>query len=78
VPSVRPIPYLAFWTRAEPDAFVEAGAPPASGTLITPTKKNESWIGGGDEQAPRVVSPLRPAFHDVAAHGAWRVYATCR
>jgi hypothetical protein len=77
VPSVRPIPYLAFWTRAEPDAFVETGAPPTSGTLITPTETNESWIGGGEDQPPRVVSPLRPGFHDVAANGAWRVYAAC-
>jgi hypothetical protein len=79
VPTIRPIPYLALWTGAEPDAFVEAGtAPPAAGTLVTPTETSESWAGGGGEgQPPRVLPPVPPGHAEVAANAAWRVHATC-
>jgi hypothetical protein len=78
VPTIRPIPYLAFWTGAEPDAFVEAGAAPPRGTLVTPTETSESWAGGGgDGQPPRVLPPVPPGFAEVAANADWRVYATC-
>ena len=78
VPTIRPIPYLALWTGAEPDAFVEAGAAPAAGTLVTPTETSESWIGGGGEgQPPRVLPPVPPGYAEVAANAGWRVYATC-
>jgi hypothetical protein len=79
VPTIRPIPYLALWTGAEPDAFVEAGpAPPPAGTLITPTEASESWAGGGGEgQPPRVLPPVPAGYAEVAANAAWRVYATC-
>jgi hypothetical protein len=79
VPTIRPIPYLALWTGAEPDAFVEAGpAPPPAGTLVTPTEGGESWAGGGGEgQPPRVLPPVPPGYAEVAANAAWRVYATC-
>jgi hypothetical protein len=79
VPTIRPIPYLALWTGAEPDAFVDAGtAPPAAGTLVTPTETSESWAGGGGEgQPPRVLPPVPPGHAEVAANAAWRVLATC-
>jgi hypothetical protein len=79
VPTVRPIPYLALWTGAEPDAFVEAGAtPPAAGTLVTPTETSESWAGGGGEGQPeRVLPPVPPGYAEVAANAGWRIYATC-
>jgi hypothetical protein len=79
VPTIRPIPYLALWTGAEPDAFVETGAaPPAAGTLVTPTETSESWAGGGGEgQPPRVLPPIPPGYAEVAANGAWRVHAAC-
>jgi hypothetical protein len=79
VPTIRPIPYLALWTGAEPDAFVEAGpAPPPRGTLVTPTETSESWAGGGGEGQPeRVVLTPPPGYAEVAANAAWRVYATC-
>jgi 4-amino-4-deoxy-L-arabinose transferase-like glycosyltransferase len=79
VPTVRPIPYLALWTGADPDAFGEVGAtPPAAGTLVTPTETSESWAGGGgDGQPPRVLPPVPPGYRVVAANGAWRVLTTC-
>jgi hypothetical protein len=78
VPTIRPIPYLALWTGAEPDEFAEAGAAPAGGTLVTPTETSESWAGGGGEgQPPRVVTPPPPGYAEVAANEGWRVYATC-
>jgi hypothetical protein len=79
VPTIRPIPYLALWTGAEPDAFVEAGAvPPAAGTLVVPSETSESWAGGGgDGQPPRVLPPIPPGHGEVAANAGWRVYATC-
>jgi hypothetical protein len=78
VPTIRPIPYLALWTGAEPDAFVEAGRAPGRGTLVTPTETSESWIGGGGEgQPPRVVVPPPAGYAEVAANADWRVYATC-
>ena len=79
VPTIRPIPYLALWTGAEPDAFVEAGGtPPAAGTLLTPTATSESWAGGGGAgQPPRVLPPVPAGYAEVAANAAWRVYATC-
>jgi hypothetical protein len=79
VPTIRPIPYLALWTGAEPDAFVEAGAaPPAAGTLVTPTATSESWAGGGGEgQPPRVLPPVPAGYAEVTANRAWRIYARC-
>jgi hypothetical protein len=78
VPTIRPIPYLAFWTETDPAAYVEAGAAPPAGTLVAPTERSESWAGGGGEdQPPRVIPPVPPGFREVAANGAWRVYATC-
>jgi hypothetical protein len=79
VPTIRPIPYLALWTGAEPERFVEAGqAPPAQGTIVTPTDTSESWAGGGGEDQPeRVVTPVPPGYAEVAANAAWRIYATC-
>jgi hypothetical protein len=78
VPTIRPIPYLAFWTGAAPDAFAEAGTAPPSGTLVTPTEASESWAGGGGEgRPPRVIPPVPAGFHEVAANDGWRVYATC-
>jgi hypothetical protein len=79
VPTVRPIPYLALWTGADPDAFAEVGAtPPAAGTLVTPTETSESWAGGGGEgQPPRVLPPLPPGYAEVAANAGWRVFSTC-
>ena len=79
VPTIRPIPYLALWTGAEPGAFVEAGsAPPAAGSLVTPTETSESWAGGGGEgQPPRVLTPVPAGSAEVAGNTAWRVHATC-
>jgi len=79
VPTVRPIPYLALWADTAPARFVEAGAaPPAAGTLVTPTETGESWAGGGgDGQPPRVIPPVPPGYAEVAANADWRVYATC-
>ena len=79
VPTIRPIPYLALWTGAAPDRFVEAGpAPPPQGGLVTPTETSESWAGGGGEGQPeRVITPPPPGYAEVAANAAWRVYATC-
>jgi hypothetical protein len=79
VPTIRPIPYLALWTGAEPDAFVEAGAaPPAAGTLVTPTETSQSWVGGaGEGQPPRVLPPVPAGYAEIAANRGWRVLSTC-
>jgi hypothetical protein len=78
VPTIRPIPYLALWSGAEPDAFVEAGTAPGRGTLVTPTETSESWAGGGGEGQPeRVQPPVPPGYAEVAANAGWRVYASC-
>jgi hypothetical protein len=79
VSTVRPIPYLALWTGAGPDAFAEVGAtPPTAGTLVTPTETGESWAGGGGEgQPPRVLPPVPPGYAEIAGNAAWRVYSTC-
>jgi hypothetical protein len=76
VPTVRPIPYIAFWADRSPADFAVEAQP--GGALVTPTESSESWVGGGGEgQPPRVIPPVPPGFAEVAANDAWRVYATC-
>jgi hypothetical protein len=74
VPTVRPIPYLAYWTDTNPAHYAEGAAE----TVVTPTETSESWIGGGGEGQPaRVVLPPPAGATPVAEDDAWRVYATC-
>ena len=78
-PTIRPIPYLAFWSGARPAAFTEAGGPAGSGaTLVTPSLESESYMGGGGEDQPqRVVVAAAPGQHVVARNRAWQVYSSC-
>ena len=80
VPTIRPIPYLALWTGAGAGRVRGGGRqrhqrrPAARG----PTGTSESWAGGGGAgQPPRVLPPIPPGYAEVAANGAWRVYAAC-
>jgi hypothetical protein len=76
VPTIRPIPYLAFWADTDPARFTETPAP--GGAFVTPTEMSESWAGGGGEgQPPRVIPPVPPGYAETAANAAWRIYATC-
>jgi hypothetical protein len=79
VPTIRPIPYLAFWSGARPADFTEAGGPAGSGaTLVTPTPASESYAGGGGEDQPeRVVVPPAAEQRLVAENRAWQVYSRC-
>jgi hypothetical protein len=78
-PTIRPIPYLAFWTGTRPAAFTEAGGPAGAGaTLVTPTLESESFMGGGGADQPqRVVVASAPGQHLVAQNRAWQVYSSC-
>jgi hypothetical protein len=76
VPTVRPIPYVAFWADRQPTDFAFEAQP--DGALVTPTETSESWAGGGGEgQPPRVLPPVPAGFAPVAANDAWRIYTTC-
>ena len=80
VPTIRPIPYLALWTDADPAAFVETGArrrrtPARSSRRRRPS---ESWAGGGGEgQPPRVVVAPPPGVGAGRADAAWVVASAC-
>jgi hypothetical protein len=79
VPTIRPIPYLAFWSGARPAAFTEAAGPQRSGaTLVTPTPESESYVGGGGEGQPqRVIVPPPPGRRLVAQNRSWQVFSRC-
>jgi hypothetical protein len=77
VPTVRPVPFVAYWADRRPRAIV-ARPPGARGSLISPTGASESWIGGGGAgQPPRVIVAPPPGYTPVASDAAWRIAANC-
>ena len=77
VPTVRPVPFVAYWADLPP-AAITASAPGPNGSVITPTGASESWIGGGGPGQPPRVELAPPAGYAVrSADEMWRVYAKC-
>lgn len=76
VPTVRPVPFVAYWADVRP-ADVRAEPPAGHGSLISPTPASESEIGGGGAgHPPRVVVAAPPGSRPVAANAAWAI--TCK
>ena len=77
VPTVRPVPFVAYWADVPP-AAITASAPGPDGSLITPTGASESWIGGGGPGQPPRVEVAPPAGYALrSADEMWRVYTKC-
>ena len=77
VPTVRPVPFVAYWADVRP-ADVIAEPPNGRGSLISPMPASESAIGGGGTgNPPRVVVAPPPGSRPVAADAAWVITATC-
>jgi hypothetical protein len=73
VPTVRPVPFVAYWAGLRPDG-VHAEPPAGPGALIGPTPASESEIGGGGEgHPPRVLVAPPPGSRPVAADAAWAI-----
>ena len=73
VPTVRPVPFVAYWADVRP-ADVRAERPAGHGSLISPTPASESEIGGGGAgHPPRVVVAAPPGARPVAADAAWAI-----
>ena len=77
VPTVRPVPFVAYWADRRPREVV-ARPPAPRGSLISPTGESESWIGGGGPGQPPRVQVAPPAgYAPVASDAAWRIDAMC-
>jgi hypothetical protein len=77
VPTIRPVPFVAYWAGLPPDAII-AAPPGPGGSLITPTGASESWIGGGGPgQPPRAEVAPAAGYALRSENEGWRVYAKC-
>jgi len=77
VPTIRPVPFVAFWAGLEP-AQVVATPPGPRGSLVTPTGVGESWIGGGGPGNPGRVETAPPdGFAPLSENETWRIYTKC-
>jgi len=77
VPTIRPVPFVAYWADLRPDQVVDA-PPGPRGSAITPTGKSESWIGGGGPGQPgRVELPPPPGYALRSDGETWRIYTIC-
>ncbi|MET0685117.1 MAG: hypothetical protein ABW060_07365 [Solirubrobacteraceae bacterium] len=77
VPTIRPVPFVAFWAGLEP-AQVVATPPGPRGSLVTPTGVGESWIGGGGPGNPGRVETAPPdGYAPLSENETWRIYTKC-
>ena len=77
VPTVRPVPFVAYWTGSHPEQVVDT-PPGRNGSVISPTGTSESWIGGGGPgQPPRVELPAPPGYELRSDNGKWRLSTIC-